>query len=146
VFDYSFAPHPGTWEVVADDMRARSAPLKAIQIDGFKSGSGKEVAPQGSPLPASQCSFIGLEPAGLVLSTVKRSEYGACLVVRFYNPTDTSVEAVVTCFREILKVEPANLAEEPLKAAPIRQVQPKKITVPVQAEQIVTLRMQLAKA
>jgi signal transduction histidine kinase len=66
--------------------------------------------PRGGPLPAT-LGVIGIEPAELVLSAVRRSERDT-LIVRFYNSARGPVSGTVSCGVPVRAIYRATMAEE----------------------------------
>jgi len=83
-----------------------------------------------------ELSFLALMPPALVLSSIKRSERGDALIVRFYNPTHESVRASLRTYRPIRSAQAVNLNEEP--QADLLLVDPTGAKLPVGAKQVRT--------
>jgi alpha-mannosidase len=82
-------------------------------------------------------SFVSIEPDALVLSAVKRSEDGKDLVVRCYNPTARSLEAVIRLFVLARSAYLLNLNEEPQAEIPV--VESREIVLVVSGKQVRTI-------
>ncbi len=106
-FDYALVPHHGTWEsenaLVLREAQIFNTPITARTIE-TEQHDGKLSA---------ETSFINVEPGGLVLSALKRSEKG--LVVRVYNPAGQSINAKIRPGFAFTQVHMANLLEEYLE-------------------------------
>jgi mannosylglycerate hydrolase len=109
-FRYAVAPHAGTWETIIHDAHAMNAPCSVIgtrTTEGLLPSDvphlhvharGKEpivweALPRSAELdvlPLS-ASFVSLEPASLVLSSVRTTRDGQGMIVRCYNPTSRTV-------------------------------------------------------
>jgi len=107
-FRYAFFPHNGTWEQAhAWDQAARFlAPPQALPGPG-----------RSGPAPG-RFSLLRVEPAGLVLSTLKLAEQEDLLVVRVYNTTNEELEGRLAFAAPVVQARFANLNEEPLGEEP----------------------------
>ncbi|MCC7491272.1 MAG: hypothetical protein IT204_02945 [Fimbriimonadaceae bacterium] len=107
--DYSLLPHPGALAAEGVDALARgfALPLTARQTDRHPG----ELPPRGS--------WVALQPSTLVLSALRVAEDRDELIVRFYNPYATPVEATVQCGLPVTAVHRCNLNEEPAAALPL---------------------------
>jgi len=108
IFEYALVPHPGNWRaedaLVVREAQAFEAPMRAITTSRH-----------AGPL-ASRWSFVYVTPAPIVVSAVKRAEREDALVVRLYNPLETSLAAEVILalpFSEVVRVD---LNEEAMTA------------------------------
>jgi mannosylglycerate hydrolase len=101
-FEYSIIPHAGTWETAASfwDAFDYCTPVDYHSVDRST-----------GPMP-DELSFLTLEPAQLVLSSLKRSEDKSGIVVRLYNITDRVVSGSLEVHRPILKADLVSLNEE----------------------------------
>jgi len=100
--EYALYPHQGRWQA-AQTLRSGyeyNAPLLAILADVHK---GK-LAPS--------VSFVRLEPANLVLTTVKKAEDSNAWIVQWYNTAPSEAEAVLTLPKKPAKVFTSNFLEE----------------------------------
>jgi alpha-mannosidase len=107
--EYAIIPHGGTLEASGAHLAARlyNAPMRALQ-------TGRH----GGPLPARR-RFLGLDPARLVLSAVKKCDARDSLIIRFYNPFETPTEATLGFSFPVAEAYRARLdetREEPLDA------------------------------
>ena len=113
-FEYAIRPHAGDWQAVYREAAVFQAALYLRRGDETEGYLPDEVWRDNSPdallaparlkprrltgeLPA-ETSFLSIEPDALVLSTIKRSEDGKALIVRYYNPTAKSLEAINRLF------------------------------------------------
>lgn len=133
VFRYSIYPHQGQWHQggVPQQAQAHNLPLKSFQFGS--SGHGK--------LPTSG-SFISISPAEITLSGIKQSEDGKSMIVRFFNPLETAVEAEITSMFTITAAQLLNMAETEAEATAILD---NKITLEAGAKKIITLALSLKK-
>jgi alpha-mannosidase len=99
-FRYSIIPHPGTWADAFLQAHEFVTPMQALLIWG------------GAPTRASQ-NLVRVEPAQVIVSTVKQAEEGQGLVVRVYNPLAQAVELRLKMGLPFQTVTLANLREEP---------------------------------
>ncbi len=107
-FFYSLIGHKGDWFSAGIHRHAyeHNVPMRAIH--GIFSNENK-----GQKLPPSM-SFMSIEPSNLVVSTLKRSELGDGLILRFYNVTDKTVDGVIQTYKNVKSVKLTNLNEEEL--------------------------------
>ncbi|GAC1435027.1 MAG: hypothetical protein PVS3B3_28290 [Ktedonobacteraceae bacterium] len=105
-FDYALVLHAGTWQadeaLVLREAQAFNIPIHARTI---------VTEQQNGSLPA-QATFVEVEPRGLVVSAVKRSNDGRGLVVRVYNPLSSTVIAKIQPGVAFVQAYMANLLEE----------------------------------
>jgi mannosylglycerate hydrolase len=102
-FDLALVPHAGTWR--DNDALA--------QREALAFASGVRAQPtdlHAGDLPATW-SFATLAPPALVLSTIKRAEDGAGIIVRWYNPTDTEVIADLATAQSFFHVSLVTMSE-----------------------------------
>ena len=90
-------------------------------------------------LPATG-SWLTLGPGPLVITACKRSEDGAALVIRAFNPTDQAAQQRFEFLMPVKAAHVANLLEEPQR--PLAR-QGNAVTVPAAPKEIVTLRLEL---
>ncbi|HLI71088.1 MAG TPA: glycoside hydrolase family 38 C-terminal domain-containing protein [Ktedonobacteraceae bacterium] len=133
-FDYALFPYVGTW----------TANAARVQQQGHAFNTSILCAPAGvqnGPLEPGW-SFVRLEPAGLVLSTVKRAEDGSGLILRWYNPLASDVTADLTTALDFSRADSVSLNEEVRSAivgesdAPTRHWR-----IPTPAGAILTVRL-----
>ncbi|HMD14972.1 MAG TPA: glycosyl hydrolase-related protein, partial [Bacteroidota bacterium] len=100
--EYALYPHEQTWRQAQTIHRGYELnnPLIAVMAD----------AHQGS-LP-EEYSFIRLEPANLVLTTVKKAEDSDAWIVQWYETDGKDVDAVLTLPNSPQKVLTTNVMEE----------------------------------
>ena len=101
VFRYSLMPHAGGWLNAGAQMQAHAAnhPLRGFAAD-LHAGA-----------LAAQASMVEVSPRGIVLSTIKRSEDGAALIVRLWNPSNETGQVRVRFYRPPTDLRLVNLAE-----------------------------------
>ena len=127
-FTYSLVPHAGGWRE-AGTVRAGyelNSPLRSFAVSAH-AGSA----------PPSQ-SFISLEPANLLLTSLKQAEGSTDLILRFYETAGQKTDAKIALPPGISEVWDANLMEEP--AAKLA-FDGKTVSLPVGAYEIKTLRL-----
>jgi len=90
-------------------------------------------------LPVSG-SFVKVEPATFVVSTVKQSEAGSGWLVRGYNLTGEAIHVTLKPWKPFKKVEQVNLAEE--KQAALKPDRDGRVTIPVRGHEIVSVLFQ----
>ena len=128
-FKYAVLPYAGTWQEagVIAEAQGHNAPLRAHQTGAH-----------GGELPASG-SFVTVEPEGLALSAVKRSEAGNGTIVRVYNPTAEAVAGRLG-LRGAREAWSAALSEERLQEV---AVEDGSVAVDVGPKKIVTVVFEL---
>jgi len=99
------------------------------------SGVDVSVSPHAGSLPG-RGSFVAVEPAEFVISSVKEAESGHGWLVRGYNLGATDVRASLKPWRTFKTVERINLAEEKLERL---QAGPQGVSLAVRGHEIVTL-------
>jgi len=107
-FRYLILPHAGRWNDgnVPVEAERLAVPLQPAQAGAHPGGLPRKM------------SFLSVEPAGLLLSALKRGEDGASLVVRVYNPDDAAVYGALTLFHGAASVHLADLEENGIAPAP----------------------------
>jgi len=136
-FHYAIYPHAGNaieGDVFAEAQRINH-PLKIVQ--GWKCASGDST---DGRLPA-QFSGLSIAPRELILSSLKQSEDGQRLVLRFFNPSDLEVEARIRVHRHIAQADWLDLEENVLHPCPVQDGQ--TVVVTTGAKKIVTLGLTL---
>ena len=99
-FRYSIIPHPGTWADAFLQAHEFVTPMRALLAWG------------GAPTRASQ-SLVSVEPAQVVVSSVKQAEEEEGLAVRVYNPLVRPVDLRLETGLPFQTATLANLREEP---------------------------------
>ena len=130
---YSVMPFAGTWDAagVAEQAYAHNVALHVVQHGCSAKGD----------LP-KRTSFVAVDPTVLVMSALKRSEDGASLVLRLFNPTDRAVSGSATFFRPIANARKLTLNEDLVETLkPTRN----EVKIKVKAKEIYTLAVKLAK-
>ena len=94
--------HNGNWRYAQKEGLAFNNPLTAF--------SGKVSIPAIATLPAS-LSFLKVEPANIVVSTLKKAEDGNGSIVRFYETEGKFAKAKLTGFKPFSKVSLTNMLE-----------------------------------
>jgi mannosylglycerate hydrolase len=109
-FLYSLIPHKGNWESAQIHRMAyeHNVPVRAIYCNNHNLA---EVDSQA--LPHTQ-SFISVEPANLLVSALKKCEFGNGIILRFYNPTEKVVDGIIKTYEIAMSAKLTNLNEEPL--------------------------------
>ncbi len=122
VFRYALYPHAGGWENgVFEQAERLNVPVEAAQA-----------GPHGGTLPKEK-SFLDIEPKGLVLAGMKRSENGEGVIVRLFNPGNETVTGKVRFGNAIKSARLTNFLEEAQKDLVLKdntveiQAGPKKI-------------------
>jgi len=105
IFEYSIIPFGADLDAGAAQAFAFEAPLRALAVP-LSAGT---LPPSGS--------LVSVEPAALVLTSIKPAEAGEGFIVRFYNSADEAVSGRVTFGLPVQSVTPVNLLETPLGEA-----------------------------
>ena len=127
--EYIIIPHAVDWRgPVAQEAERLNVPMLIVQTDRH----------DGS-LPKAM-SFLGIEPAVLELSAVKKAEDRDTLVVRLYNPTDGSQDARLTLFRDVASARLVTLEEQPVDGGNVKVVG-RTVSFNVGPKKIVTLEL-----
>ncbi len=127
-FDYSIIPHAGSWQKAFAQAYAFETPMR-LACTGLHGGT----------LPVSG-SFVKVEPAAFVVSTVKQSEAGGGWLVRGYNLTGEVIRVTLKPWRPFKKVEQVNLAEE--KQTALKPDKDGLVTVAARGHEIVSVLFQ----
>ena len=93
------------------------------------------------PLLGATASWLEPGPGPLVITACKRSEDGAAVVLRMFNPTDEEAQQRLKFLVDVQSAQRANMLEEPVEALRVRGA---AVTVAARPKEIVTLRVQLA--
>jgi hypothetical protein len=99
-FDYSIIPHAGSWQNAFAQAYAFETPMRLV-CTGLHGGT----------LP-SYGSFVTVEPATFVVSTIKQSEDENGWLVRGYNITGEAIRVTIMPWKVFRGVDQVNLAEE----------------------------------
>jgi len=144
-FSLAVLPHAGTWqsaEVWRQALRHNNPP-RAITTEMVKNQTGL-----GHGTLAASESFLAVEGRNAILSTVKRAEQGAALILRLYNPSDNLTQATLRLPFVPTKVELVGLDELPRQvasadAAPVVE-DGRKVKIALAPKKIITLRIERA--
>ncbi|HEX6029461.1 MAG TPA: glycosyl hydrolase-related protein [Nitrososphaeraceae archaeon] len=122
-FRYSLLPHDGGWKEAATYRHGMEVnlPLIAIQVKNSQNGTSSYDASQlkgerryeNNPqryLPSSY-SFLKIDPRNVVLSTLKISEDGEAIIIRFYETEGKKTTARLTFARQTKSVWITDLLE-----------------------------------
>ena len=137
-FDYALMPHTGDWRSsdaeVARQAQAFNAPLYAIMADGH----------EGALPPES--SLVTLRPGGIILSSIKRAEREAALIVRFSNPLETEQAVTLALGIPFWQAQLVRLDETPLsleQQARLERLGEQELRVQVRAGEIMSISFRL---
>jgi alpha-mannosidase len=151
-FEYAILPHPGDWRRVYPEAHRYRAPVyvrRGTEHEGYVptqadleawGSAGLKPVDLSGDLPA-ELSFLSLEPERLILSAIKQSEQGDRLIVRFYNPTDDDVEAVLHTLLPIHRAQEVTLNEEVL--ADLQPATEHIVALAIGSWQVKTLALEL---
>jgi alpha-mannosidase len=130
VVEYALYPHKDSWQTAGTVRKSYeyNYPLLSVET-GINVGK----------LPDSH-SFMKLDPANLVLTTVKVAEDNNDWVIQFYETTGKNVRAVITLPFRPAKAFLSNFLEEDLKEVDVKD---NKILVDVTKNSVVTLKLKL---
>ena len=143
---YAIIPHGGRISHPGPDGPAALAyafayPMWATQVLARSDDGGRDARPTRhscpSALPAT-ASLIALDPANVVLSTIKKAEDRDSLVMRVYNPFETAQKVALACVWPIAEAHLVNLAEEREEAL---EVADGGVKLEIGAKKIVTVEL-----
>lgn len=128
--DYALYPHAGHWRSAGTVRRGYelNTPLLAVVSSAHP-----------GPLPSAH-SFVRLEPAELVLTSLKQAEDGAGWVLQWYNTADEDVEAVVELPRPVARAVRSDFLEAGGEALPAGGW---TVRVPTGRNAVVTVKVRL---
>jgi len=133
-FEYSLFPHQKGWKE-ADSFKPANEfnnELISFQIPAAK---GKGTFP-------SQFSFVEIKPENLILVTLKKSEEGDEVILRFFETKGEETQAEIKVFRRIKRAIITNLLEEDeYKLEPEGDI----LRMKVKPFEIITLRLRLQR-
>jgi mannosylglycerate hydrolase len=152
-YEYAILPHDGDWRAAYQTAHNYVAPLLARRADTHPGLELREMNvtrddpalvmpipwPRSGPLPAT-LGMIGIEPAELVLSAVRRGERDT-LIVRLYNITRDPVTGTVTCGVPVREAYRATMGEERQDRLAMSD---RQVTLDVRGGEVVTLELVLA--
>ncbi len=124
-FEYSIIPHIGDWRNAYQQAYFFETPLRAVET-GLHIGG----------LPNST-SFLKVEPAEFVVSSIKKAEYGRGWLVRGYNITGEKIIVVLKPWKVFRHVNRVNLAEE--EKSSLKPATNGSVTFPVKGHEIVSV-------
>jgi alpha-mannosidase len=122
--------HDGNWRYAQKEGLAFNNPLTVV--------TGKADNPANSSLPASQ-SFLKVQPANIVVSTLKKAEDGNGSVVRFYETEGKFASARISGFKPFSKVTLTNMLEYDEKNLPVNA--DGSVNISVKPYEIITIRV-----
>jgi alpha-mannosidase len=128
VIRYSLYSHKGTWSQAHTVQRGYevNTPLLVLQTDSHKGA-----------LPPRH-SFFALEPASLILTSIKKAEEGDAYVVQWYNSGSTPVTATLMLPKIPAQVRLTNFLEG--EGTPI-EVNGTSVLVPTPSRGVVTVKI-----
>jgi mannosylglycerate hydrolase len=131
-YNYAVFPHSGDYSVVGEQAALFNAPLHALQADRRR----------GTLPPAY--SFMELGPAGLVMTCLKRAEWGEALILRIYNSTSARIDdATLRLGSEFKDMTVVDLKEDEIAGSTLERDDALWILPPVNPNQILTLKLSL---
>ncbi len=135
-FRYAVIPHVGPWEdaEVWRDAHDFVAPLRCATTAFSDDGR-----------PGDRMSWLSLEPASLVVTTVKKAEADQALIVRLYNIRSEEVDGCLTTHDRLESACLTNLNEEPLADGEL-PIEDGCVCLKVRPRQIMTLKLRFAGA
>jgi alpha-mannosidase len=133
-FSYSLYPHSGDWKQALTVRRGYefNYTLKAFQVD-----------PHEGRLPAEH-SFVSVAEDNVVLTALKKTEDGDALLLRFYEWAGKNADVHITLPEGASAASLTNLMEKP--AGDSLSIANDQITVPVHPYEIVSVRVEFARA
>jgi mannosylglycerate hydrolase len=129
-FHYGLYPHQGDWQQAGVQREAEklNVPPTMLQLSAHARGEMKPVG-----------SLYEIEPAELVLSTLKKAEDRDSYIMRLYNPTEREVDGKVTFLAEIKSAYLTNLDE--VRSEEMEVTDGHAVAVNVAKQQIVTIEL-----
>lgn len=103
-FEYALAPHVGTWS----DNHA----FVLREADAYEAGLRAMVTELHPGTIGPTWSFMRVEPAGVQVSAIKRSDDGTGVILRLCNMLREDADVSVECGRSVAEARLANLNEE----------------------------------
>jgi len=133
VFEYSLAPHRGTYVTGKTYQLAHqfNASLKALQTEKNR----------GSLPPV--LSFVSIEPDELVLSAVKKAERKDALILRLYNIADKEIMGKVKLYKPVKEAVFVDLNENPTDNRPLKVSSEGLLNLKVGPSKIVSVKLVL---
>jgi alpha-mannosidase len=127
----SLLPHGGSWRLRYREAIGFNYRLKAFVADttGY---AGTD------PLPES-ANYLRLDPKNLILTAMKKSEYGDFVIIRFYEAEGTDCTARVHLSRSVREAWRTNLIEENEEA--IRPLSDGSLEMTIRPWEIVTIKV-----
>lgn len=157
-FEYALLPHPGTWSqaIVWRDAHQFNAPCEVIDpmiypyvfpwdcserptTKGLAEKSANRSLPSGDN--PQEASFLTLNPPELVVTAIKKAEEEDAMVVRLYNISNQPVNADLSVQLAIEKVWKTNMLEEDRETVDVTSGNVSRVSLPVKAHEIVTLKL-----
>ena len=127
--EYAIFPHKGNWE---DANVLYNAEEFNVDFVVGVAGAGKGELP-------TECSFVEIEGAGLVLNALKKGEWDDSLIIRLSNPTSRLISGTIKLRMPVAKADVVNMMETEVQ----QKLTCKKnsISVEVPAKKIMTIRI-----
>ena len=102
IFNYMIYPHAGDWDTggVMKEADRFNLPLEPAQVGAHE-----------GDLPQSH-SFVQIEPADILISTLKKAEESENLILRVYNPTGRDLNCRINFYKAPVDSHFVNLNEE----------------------------------
>lgn len=132
VFEYAIYPHIG-------DTISGGVPLQAMEFAVPVRAVQFAPSPDGT-LPW-QLGLFKSAPQNVIITAVKKAESDDKVIVRFFNPTDETVEETLKFAPEIKEAFQVNLAEEVIEKIKLKK--DNTITLKVPKKKIITLGLSL---
>jgi mannosylglycerate hydrolase len=118
-FELAIMPHGGDWQqaLLWKHMKAFQVPLKAM-VHGARDHFYEPQLAAGKvkPLEFDEECMLQVEPAGLVVSALKKAETGNGIILRIFNPSPGAIQGKITLSFEPASVSVVNLNEEFMEA------------------------------
>lgn len=122
-YEYAIIPFKSDWTKEIREIYQYITPLSACKTNQWRVMSR---------------SYLSLEPAELIMTALKRSEKDESIVVRFFNPIEKTVKAVLKVHHSIHKARLLKLDETAIRAIPVKQGE---IEIEVKPKQIITVEL-----
>jgi len=132
-FDYALVPHAGTW---ASD---EAFVLREAQVFNIPINTSAIVTEQHPGQLSAQATLVKVEPCELIVSAIKRSSDGRGLVIRVYNPLNSTVSARIKPEFAFTQAYMTNLLEERQASVALNPQDTQTVEVGIRGGGIITL-------
>lgn len=133
-YEYSIYPHEGYWNDagVYNESEKFNVPLKMVQTSKHSGGY----------LPAEQ-EFLSIQPSNLIVTALKKAEDRDSIILRIFNPADSTITGKISSGMEIKEAYLTNLDEERQEKIVVEQEH--QIILEAASNKIITIELNLYK-